>query len=296
MKINEIINKTTQIFEECFIPSARNEVEILVAFILKIDIQELRKNIIFEKDCDLNLDELKEYVRRRTKGEPLQLLIGSTYFFNVELQTEKGVFIPRPETEMITSDILCKHGIGDKKTGLRYLDICTGTGAILLSLLRSDFLGTGIGIDINPKAIELFKKNSRLNQLENRATVINCDATNRSELLSQLSTDVHSTEQLPNFDIITCNPPYIPKGTKISTEAQFDPVEAIFGGGDDGFEIPRKIIQNIPYLIKDGGWFYLEHFDNQHEQAKQFLQSAGAKKIESAMDLNSVPRFTIAQF
>jgi release factor glutamine methyltransferase len=96
------------------------------------------------------------------------------------------------------------------------------------------------------------------------------------------------------FDVIFCNPPYVRSDTPLSPEVLQDPAEALYGEGDDGFDIPRKIIQNLPNLIAKDGYFIIEHMEDQGELAYQALKKTGLNNIKTIDDLTGRPRFTFA--
>lgn len=177
-------------------------------------------------------------LQKRAEGIPLQYILQYVEFCSLRLKVIPGVFIPRPETELLVEEVL--HYI-DKRSNFSYpiniLDLGTGTGAVLLSLLKEIKDAYGIGIDKNSLALSLAKENAFLNNIDN-ATFLEGDIFFPEKFVFS-----------EKFDIITSNPPYIPNNEikNLQREVRYEPLLAL-NGGEDG-------LLYYPYIFKWGKMF-----------------------------------------
>ncbi|MDR0950283.1 MAG: peptide chain release factor N(5)-glutamine methyltransferase [Candidatus Ancillula sp.] len=271
------------------VQSPRADLQILFSFFLKISVGDVRKKIILDDKINFDDSSFQKLINLRISGIPVQIITRSVNFFGYDLFIKEGVFIPRPETEMLVEkclayfDFLYSDAMDidyDFVGTLNILDLCTGSGAILISLINEfnqrliDCFG--VGVDINPTAIALAKKNSA--NIKEQIDLIHADAT------------IFQAEK--KFNIITCNPPYVPDYAKLNGSAEFDPKIALYGGGEDGTEVPKKIIENAVNFCLPGTFFVMEHFETQADEiAKHFLK-CGFEEVSMITDLNNQPRFT----
>ena len=208
------------------------------------------------------IEQLKEFqnlIERRKKGEPIAYLINKKQFWKNEFYVNKNVLIPRPDTELIIDQVL---KIYSKNSKLQVLDIGTGSGCILLSILkeRSNFYGTGI--DISKKSINVSKFNAKKLKLGNRVKFYNSDVDNF---------------KIGKYDLIVSNPPYIKLLNLKYLErdvVNFEPKLAL-NGGFDGFSEIRKVVKKTKTLIKEKGKFILEIGFNQKTKVKEILKKEG---------------------
>jgi release factor glutamine methyltransferase len=207
--------------------------------------------------------------------------MGTAPFRYLELNVGAGVFIPRPETEVLVSTILDLH-----LEAPRIADLCTGSGAIALSLATEIPNADVVAVELSTLASTYFEQNLRkysevIEDMGSRVTLNISDAT--------------TFETSQKFDVIASNPPYIPKtGTiseQLSAEVHADPPEALFGG-DLGFEIPSRIIKAASKALKIGGFFIMEHLETQGPEAEDVLINCGFSQIRHIQDLANNERFT----
>jgi release factor glutamine methyltransferase len=186
-----------------------------------------------------------------------------------------SVLMPRQETE-----ILVEEALKDLHSGMRILDLCTGSGCILLSLLRYSHECTGVGIDISEEALALAKKNGD--------AILGEDAPVRSVFFrSDLFEKVEGT-----FDLVISNPPYIPEAVIDTLEpevALHDPRIAL-EGGKDGLSFYRRIIEDLHRFLKPGGTVLFEIGHDQGEAVSKLLQDRGYKYTEVLKDLSGLDR------
>ena len=258
MNIETALDKTVLILKNSHIKNPHLESEILLSKIINTD----KKYIILNPKKILknkNLNNLSKLIERRKKGEPIAYLINKKMFWKNDFYVDKDVLIPRPDTELIIEQVL---KIYPKSQQLQVLDIGTGSGCILLSILkeRSNFYGTGI--DICKKSINISKFNAKKLRLSNRVKFYNSDVDNF---------------KIGKYDLIVSNPPYIELLNLKYLEKDvinFEPKLAL-SGGFDGFSKIRKVVRKARNLIKKNGKFIIEIGFNQKNKVKEILQKEG---------------------
>ena len=258
MNIENILNVGINILKKNKIPNPQLDSEILLSNLIKRD----KKHIILNPKELLNskqLDKFKSLIERRKKGEPIAYLINKKEFWKDEFFVNKDVLIPRPDSELIIEQVL---KIYSKDVQLQVLDIGTGSGCILLSILkeRPNFYGTGI--DISKKSINVSKFNTKRLNLINRVKFFHSSVDNF---------------KIGKYDIIVSNPPYIELLNLKYLEkdvVNFEPKLAL-NGGLDGFSKIRRVINKASTLIKKNGKFVLEIGFNQKNKVKKILKKEG---------------------
>ena len=258
MNIENILNEGICILQKNKIPNPQLDSEILLSNTIKRD----KKHIILNPKEILNsekLEQFKSLIERRKKGEPVAYLINKKEFWKDEFFVNKDVLIPRPDTELIIEQIL---RIYSNDIQLQILDIGTGSGCILLSILkeRPNFYGTGI--DISKKSINISKLNANQLNLTNRVKFFHSSVDNF---------------KIGKYDVVVSNPPYIKLLSLKYLEkdvVNFEPKLAL-SGGLDGFLKIRKVIKKTSILIKKNGKFILEIGYNQKNKVKKMLKEEG---------------------
>ena len=258
MNIEGILSEGINILKKNKITNPRLDSEILLSNSIKKD----KKHIILNPKEILNSEQtetFKNLIERRKKGEPVAYLINKKDFWKDEFFVNKDVLIPRPDTELIIEQVL---KIYSKNSQLQVLDIGTGSGCILLSILkeRPNFYGTGI--DISKKSIKVSKLNAKQLNLTNRVKFFDSSIDNF---------------KIGKYDIIVSNPPYIELINLRYLEKDvinFEPKLAL-SGGFDGFSKIRKVINKAKILIKNKGKFILEIGFNQKNKVINLLKKKG---------------------
>ena len=258
MNIEGILNKGANILKANKIANPFLDSEIL----LSESINKGKKHIILNPKEILksgHLNSFNKLIKRRKKGEPIAYLINKKEFWKNEFYVNIDVLIPRPDTELIIEQVL---KIYPKNSQLQVLDIGTGSGCILLSILkeRTNFYGTGI--DISQKSINVSNFNAKKLKLSNRSKFYNSDVDNF---------------EIGKYDLIVSNPPYIELlNLKYLDKdiVNFEPKLAL-NGGLDGFSKIRKVISKASNLIKKNGKLILEIGFNQKNEVKKILKKEG---------------------
>ena len=277
MNIENILKEGIDILQKNKIANPQLDSEILLSNSIKRD----KKHIILNPKEVLNSEQLgkfKNLIERRKKGEPIAYLINKKEFWKDEFFVNKDVLIPRPDSELIIEQVLKIYSKDDQ---LQILDIGTGSGCILLSILkeRSNFYGTGI--DISKKSINVSKFNAKQLNLTNRVKFFHSSVDNFNN---------------GKYDIIVSNPPYIEQLSLKYLEkdvVNFEPKLAL-SGGFDGFSKIRKVINKASNLIKKNGKFILEIGFNQKNKVIKILKEEGFYVNKAIKDYGNNDRCIIS--
>ena len=258
MNIINILNNSTEELKKSNIKSASLDSEILLSKTINKD----KQYIILNPEENLDHKTTKDFnnlIKRRKKGEPIAYLINEKEFWKETFYVDRNVLIPRPDTEIVVEETL---KLSTKKSQLHILDIGTGSGCILLSILKERPKFYGTGIDISNKSINISKYNAKKLNLRNKVKFYNSDVDNF---------------RIGKYDIIVSNPPYIKlldyKYLKKDI-INFEPRKAL-SGGFDGFSKIKKIINKVAVLIKKNGKFVLEIGFDQKNKTKEMLKEKG---------------------
>ena len=241
MNIQTLLNQASKTLKQLSNTSSKLDSEILLSKIIKKN----RKYLILNSNEELKKENIKSFdylVKRRKKGEPIAYLINKKEFWKQNFYINQNVLIPRPDTEILVEETLKLFNVNSK---LNMLDIGTGSGCILISILkeRRNFFGTGI--DISKKAINVARFNAKMHQLSNRVKFYNSDV---DKFL------------IGKYDLVVSNPPYIKRQDLKYLEVDvkgFEPKLAL-DGGKDGFSKITKVISKTSTLLKRNGRFILE--------------------------------------
>jgi len=259
------------------IKSYNLDTEILLSSILKLDRAQLL----------LNLDKIvknKEkiiffkLIQRRSKNEPIAYITGYKEFWKSKFKVNKNVLIPRPDTETIIEQVLKEL---DKNSSKKILDIGTGSGCIIISILNERKKCSGVGIDISKKAVKLAKYNAKIQHIDNRIKFFNSNIDNFYG---------------DKYDLIISNPPYIEqyKINGLEKDIKYHEPKVALDGGIDGFSKIKLIIEKSSTLIKKKGKLFLELGKNQTRETLKILNLNGFFKTKVIKDLANKNRCIIS--
>ena len=289
--IKRVLDWTSGYLERKGDEHPRLSAEWLLANVCGLSRVELYVN--FDKPLEAGeLDAMHAAIERRAAGEPLQYVTGEMPFRHIVLKCERGVLIPRPETEVLVDAAL--EGVdaaaekSDEGAGpVRVLEVGTGTGCIALSI-ASERPGTLVtATDLSPRAVELAARNREALGLEEAVDVIECD----------LATGV-SPDLMGSFSVLVSNPPYIPTQVlrdEVPAEvADFEP-ELALDGGDDGLDVFRRLAELAPEALAPGGMLAVELFEGALDAAADLVRAQGGwGSVEVREDLTRRPRVLVA--
>ena len=276
MKALEIIKIGSNLLKEKKIPSHILDSEILLSKTLNRSREEILTNL------DKNINEKKislfrEYLKRRSKNEPIAYILEEKEFWSKKFKVNKDTLIPRPETELLVDKILKIHR--GKKISI--LDIGTGSGCIIISLISELNESIGTGIDISKKAILIAKKNATKYNLSKRIKFLNKSFENLVD---------------KKYDLIVSNPPYIERKDikNLSDDIKkFEPRMAL-DGGNDGLDLIKKVIYKSKYILKVKGTLALEIGNEQIKKVSKILVDNNFRIIEVIKDYKRNVRSVIA--
>lgn len=277
--IGRLLQWTEQYFLGKGVESSRLDGEVLLSHILGKD----RIYLYTHYDKPLTKAELDAYrplVIERGKGYSVAAIIGEKEFMGLTFSVTKDVLIPRPDTETLVEDILT---IIPKEESSYILDVCTGPGTILYSLLHYLPEATGLGLDISKEALTVAVSNRERLQLEERAKLC------MSDLFSALQQDSQYEEA---FDIIVSNPPYIPteEVKTLAPEVLHEPILALDGGAD-GLDFYRRLVVEAPRYLKKGGYLAVEIGYDQTEKVIALANAVGCySEVVANADIAGIVR------
>ena len=258
MNIENILTQAFKELSNSNIKNANLDCEVLLSNIINKD----REYVILNPKKNLDkkyIDIFNNLIDRRKKNEPIAYLINKKEFWKETFYIDKNVLIPRPDTEHIVEEVL---KLTQNNSKSHVLDIGTGSGCILLSILkeRKNFIGTGI--DISKKCIKVSKYNAKRLELDNRTKFYISDVDNFL---------------IGKYDVVVSNPPYIENLNLKYLDrdvVNFEPKLAL-SGGRDGFSEITKVINKTSGLIKKNGVFVLEIGHNQKNKVTEKLKAKG---------------------
>jgi release factor glutamine methyltransferase len=279
---SDAITEATGVLTAAGLASPRVDAELLAAHVLGVQRGRLPLAAGFDRPA---LDRYRELVGRRAARAPLQHLTGVAAFRHLDLAVGPGVFVPRPETEQLVSWALSAPGLPAAPV---VVDLCSGTGAIALSVAQELPGARVYAVERDPLALPWLRRNAtdRARAGDPPVTLVEGDVT-----------DPATTSTLDGrVDVLLCNPPYVPEGTPVPPEvADHDPGAAVFGG-PDGLAVIRPVIARAAALLRPGGILGIEHDDSHGRAVPDLLRAAGAfDAIADHDDLAGRPRFATAR-
>lgn len=273
MHFIEFINDNKYILEKGGIETPFLDCKLILSHFFNIPLNRL----FLENDTEINEVDLKLLnfiIQERLKGKPVSKIFGIKTFWTFDFFVNEDVLDPRPDTEIMIEAILKNYNIEDK---LNILDLGTGSGCIILTLLKLFYNSKGLAIDISEKALNIAKKNAHNLQLED---VAEFKINNWNDGIDE------------KFDLIVSNPPYIPSKTidyLSNTVKDFDPITAL-NGGEDGLQYYRYLSRNLLKSCGDNTQIFLEIGINQKEAVIELFEKQNFKLKKAINDYSGICR------
>lgn len=282
MKIKEVLKNGINILNEQKITDSNSKARRILADILNKDKEYLI--IHDDKEIDDGINELfLKKIERLKNNEPIQYILNNQEFMGFNFYVDNNVLIPQPDTENLVEEVIAiSNKIKKyKDEEIRILDLCTGSGAIAISLSKLIDKTLVYASDISEEAIKIAEENA---------------TTNMANVVFWKSDIFKNIIEAFQFDIIVSNPPYIETDVikTLSKEVQNEPILAL-DGGKDGLKFYREIIENAKRYLNDNGYLAFEIGYNQKVEVENLLKENGYKNIYSRKDLSGNDRVVIAQ-
>ncbi len=276
MTLQHTVKKASQFLKEKNILSHELDAEIILSDIMGVS----REFLITNNHINISkkiLNKYDEAIKRRVKKEPVAYITGKKEFWSTDFYVNQSTLVPRPETELLIYKVIDFF----KNKKINVLDIGTGSGCILLSVLKELHNSYGIGIDISSKAIKMARKNSK-----------NLNLHHRSEFKVF---DLNKFDY-GKYDLIISNPPYVPTNDikKLSKDiTDYEPKLAL-DGGSDGLDLIKKVIYKSSNLLKANGLFALEIGFDQYKKVSNILKQFKFREIDKKFDYKKNVRCIIS--
>lgn len=251
--------------QQADIADAKTDSWLLLAMACKIDHTYYYMHI----DEEMSEEQVREFevlIKKRAERVPLQYITGEQEFMGLTFHVNSNVLIPRHDTETLVEEALKVI-----KPGMKVMDMCTGSGCVLISILKNAHDVEGIGYDISKQAINVAKENAKFNEVP--------AVFERSDLFEDVVEN--------DFDVIVSNPPYIPTdvvATLMPEVSQFEPREALDGKGD-GLYFYSKILEQCKNYMKQDGYILFEIGCEQGDAVSTMMRLAGFSEVRVIKDL-----------
>ncbi|MBW3603173.1 MAG: peptide chain release factor N(5)-glutamine methyltransferase, partial [Actinobacteria bacterium] len=222
---------------------------------------------------------LRRWARRRAAREPLQLIVGTVGFRRLDLRVRPGVFVPRPETEVLAGEAIARTPAGGV-----VVEPCTGSGAVACAVAQEAGPARVVAIDSSPAAVALARANARRLGL--------AVEVRRGDLLDGAPRGLGG-----HVDVLVCNPPYLSWGEVGALEVEvreWDPPEALVGG-PGGHETTDRLVAAAGAWLRPGGWLVVEAADTRAERTRRGCRSAGLADVRVLEDLTGRERIVCAR-
>ncbi len=277
MNYNQILKKGENYLKKSKIENPNLDAELILSKVLNKKREEILLNIN-NKLKNRDILKFQNYLQRRFLKEPMAYILGYKYFWKQKFLANKSVLIPRPDTELIIEESL-NYLQNDKSK--KILDIGTGSGCIIVSLIKERPKCSATAIDISKKAIIVAKTNAKLHHLDNKINFINIDIDKYKSY---------------NYDLIISNPPYISsiELNRLDDDIKSHEPKLALSGGSDGFREIEKVIKKSRELLKINGKLIMEIGHKQRNQSLKILKKFGFYINKTCKDLSGKDRCIVS--
>lgn len=249
------------------VDSPRVDAELLLAHVLSVPRSRL---LLVSSLSESEAAAFESLVERRAAREPLQHIVGTAPFLDLSLAVGPGVFIPRPETEVLAA------WAASSLDGDVAVDLCSGSGALALAIASAHPSARVYAVESSPDALEWLSRNA--------SAYANVEV---------VTGDVRTLALPVVADLVVANPPYVPTSVDVPPEVRADPASAVFAG-PDGLDLIPAVAAVAASVLRPGGPVGIEHDDSHAAEVAAILDSAGFAEVRGMNDLTGRPRFTTA--
>jgi release factor glutamine methyltransferase len=278
MLLADALAKASSAFVSAGIETPEIDAQLLAAHVLGSSRGSIQSDLIIGRELSAQeLQEFEELVEQRAQRIPLQHLTAKGYFRNLELKVGKGVFIPRPETESVAElAIQALRAVPGEPIAV---DLCTGSGAIAISLATEVPNARVYAWELNPDSESYLREN------------ISAHGNAVHLTMGDIAEDEPFKDLVGKVSVVISNPPYIPVGAipRDVEVREHDPALALYGG-EDGMDVMRVVSRRALELLAPGGFLVVEHADNQAGVVADLLLGDGWKQVRSHKDLSGRDR------
>ena len=279
--LGSLIRAAGRVLAEAGVPSPEHDARALAAHVLGVPQVHTLASVPASFTA-----RYAELVERRRSREPLQHIVGTTAFRHLRLRVEPGVFVPRPETELVAQVAIDEaRGLIDRGPAPLVVDLCCGAGGIAIAVAVEVPGARVTAVDVSADAVALTVTNATACGAEIRTAVVDATATDALADLTGLA------------DVVAANPPYIPPDAEpLEPEVRdHDPDLALYGGGMDGLEVPGGVVRTAARLLRVGGLLVMEHGESQGEAVRDLVSASGFMGARTLPDLAGRPRMVVAR-
>jgi release factor glutamine methyltransferase len=276
--VGEAVEVLAKRFGSAGIDTARLDARVLVAFVLGVNTEKVFGYPETELTSDQH-NQLEDVAKRRENREPLARIVGEKEFWSLPFKVSRDTLIPRPDSECLVEAVL--DHVEERTGNYSILDLGTGTGCLLISLLHELKNAKGVGVDISQSALQTASDNAQ-----------RLDVGERAQFIKNNWCDHLAADRGTRFDVVLSNPPYIPDGDIDSLEPEVnkhEPLRALVGGAD-GLDIYRMLIQETKALINPEGLLIFEVGAGQSDDVVGLGRANGFNLLNVRCDLAGVER------
>lgn len=297
MNIEELLRHGEQCLAAAEVGSPASDSAILLAHAWGVDGRGLsRARLMGDRAPAEAAAVFDELLTRRALRVPVQHLTGEAHFRTLTLPVGPGVFVPRPETELLVDPVLEHLASTRPSGGAHVLDLCTGTGALGLAVAAEAPGTSAVGIEADSTAADWARRSAEavagdLERAGSDFAVVQADAADPHAVRAIV--DQHLSGRV---DAVVTNPPYVvADGTTTAPEVvDHDPALALWGGGDDGTRVPRLVIAAAAHVLPVGGLLVIEHAETQGAALREACAASGLAGATTRADYTGRDRFTLA--
>lgn len=273
--IHKLLTEAVQSLQNAGVDTGKEDAKILMAEVLGIKRQEvpLYRKPLSEKQRDLFL----QYIKQRIERKPVSRILGTRGFRRLDFILNEDTLDPRPDSETLVEAVLQNTRCD---SFFNILDLGTGTGCLLLSVLFERPKAFGVGVDVAANAVKAAEENAKNCGLNKKVDFVNLDWSIFADKVEE------------PFDIVISNPPYIPSGDIDGLEDEvriYDPLRAL-DGGEDGMSCYRQISSFLDKIMAEGGSFFCEIGKNQTGCVQKIFTSKGFEVVEKYSDFSGIER------